>query len=204
MVLGFFTSAIRVGFGVGRRRGWPWVELDVAARRRALLLVWLLGIWLAYLTSATDVVFPHYLIVTYPVSFAVAALGGADVVRVLRARVRFVTAAVGIAAVAVVAGYVAFTVAFLRFVDDRGGASGDYGVVYRDEEALARQMKQRGLRIANQPALELLASGSIDEPAGNARLVEVRNTLADPTPFPCRGVRRSFGPLLACFPPGGR
>src|SRR5204863_7167912 len=108
MVLGFFTSAARVGFGAGRRRGWPWFELDIAARRRALLLVWLAGIWLAYLTSATDVVFPHYLIVTYPVSFAVAALGGADVDRVLRARVRLVTVAVGGAAAAVVARYGAF------------------------------------------------------------------------------------------------
>jgi hypothetical protein len=204
MVVGFVTCAIRVGLGTRRRRGWPWLELDLAARRRALLLVWLLGVWLSYVTTGTDVVFPHYLIVTYPVSFAVAALGGVDVFRLLQARLRFAAIAAGIAAAAALAGYVAFTVAFLRFVDRQGGTRGDYGVVYRDEEALARVMKRRGLRVENQPALELLASGTIDEPPPDVPLVEVRNRLADATPLSWAGARRSFGPLLACLPRSDR
>jgi hypothetical protein len=201
LMLGLYTCAIRIGVGAGRRRGWPWLELDVAARRRALLLVWLVGVWLSYVSSATDNIFPHYLIVTYPVSFAVAAVGLGDVVGVLRRRIRLATV-VGVGAtVAVVAGYAAFMVAFLRFLDQEGGASGDYGVVYRDEKALARLVKERGLRIANQPPLEFLAAGTLKAPAGRARLVLVRNTLVDSKPFACSGERRSVGPLLACFPP---
>ena len=201
LVLGLYTCAIRIGLGAGRRPGWPWLELDIAARRRALLLVWLLGIWLSYVASATGNIYPHYLIVTYPVSFAVAALGLADVVGVLGRRIRFTTV-IGVGAtVAVVAGYAAFMVAFLSFLDHEGGASGDYGVVYRDENALARLVKQRGLGIADQPPLEFLAAGTLQAPADPARLVLVRNTLVDSTPFACAGERLSFGPLLACFPP---
>jgi dolichyl-phosphate-mannose-protein mannosyltransferase len=200
LALGFLTCAVRIGFGSGLRRGWPWLELDVDSRRRALLLVWLVCVWLSYVASARDQIFPHYLIVTFPVSFAVAAVGAADVVGLLRRRWRPSPVAAVVAAAAVVGGYVAFMVSFLDFVDRHGGVNGDYGVVYRDEAALGRAMKQRGLRIANVPALEVLASGTIDEPPAGARLVGLRNTLADPTPFTCAGERRSFGPLAACFP----
>jgi len=201
LVVGFLTCAFRIAFGAARRRGWPWVDLDVVALRRALLLVWLLGIWLSYATSATDQIYPHYLIVTYPVSFAVVALAVADVVGVLRGRARLSLAAAALTAAAVAGGYAAFTLAFFRFVEHNGGVSGDYGVAYEHEAALARVMKQRGLRVAQQPALELLASGSTEEPAGSARLVLVRNALVDPTPLACAGERRSFGPLIACLPP---
>jgi len=198
--LGLLTSVVRVVVGASRRSGWPWFELDVDARRRALLLAWLTGIWLSYATSGTDKVFPHYLIVTYPVSFAVAALGAADVVHVLRRRFRPAAGVAVVAAAAIAGGYVAFMVSFLHYLDRHGGVNGDYGVVYRDEAALARVMKQRGLRIANVPAVEVLASGTIAEPPAGARLVGLRDTLADPTPFRCAGERRSFGPLAACLP----
>ena len=198
LVLGLYTCAIRIGAGADRRRGWPWFGLDVAARRRALLLVWLGGVWLSYLTSAKDNIFPHYLIVTYPVSFAVAAIGLADVVGLLRRRLRFATlVGVGVTA-AVVAGYTGFVVAFLGFLDREGGVSGDYGVVYRDEKSVARLLKQRGLHV-DQPALELLASGTLSPPP-EARLALVRNTLVDEPPFPCSGDRRSVGPLVLCLP----
>ena len=121
-------------------------------------------------------------------------------VGVLRTRLRCATVIGFSATLAVVAGYTAFMVAFLRFLDREGGASGDYGVVYRDEEALARLIKQRGLAVADQPALELLASGRLRVPKGRAPLVRVRNTLVDSTPFACTGQRRSVGPLLACLP----
>jgi hypothetical protein len=95
-------------------------------------------------------------------------------------------------------------VSFLDYVDRHGGVDGDYGIAYRDEAALARVMKQRGLQIAGVPQLQVLASGTLDEPGPGARLVGLRNTLADPTPFRCAGDRRSFGPLAACLPrPGG-
>jgi 4-amino-4-deoxy-L-arabinose transferase-like glycosyltransferase len=203
LALGFVTCAVRIVLGASLRRGWPWVELDVDARRRALLLVWLVGIWLSYVTSGTDQIYPHYLIVTYPVSFAVAALGAADVVRLVRRRLRPAGAAVVVAAAAVVGGYVAFMVAFLDYVDREGGVKGDYGIVYRDEAALGRVMKQRGLQVANVPQLQVLATGSVDEPPAGARLVGLRNTLLEPRSFTCAGERRSFGPLAACLPRRG-
>jgi hypothetical protein len=94
-------------------------------------------------------------------------------------------------------------VAFLDYVDREGGVKGDYGIVYRDEAALGRVMKQRGLQIANVPQLQVLATGSLDEPPAGARLVGVRNTLVEPGPFTCAGERRSFGPLAACLPRRG-
>jgi hypothetical protein len=200
LVLGLFTCTLRVVLGIRRRRGWPWVELDVPARRRALLLVWLLGIWLSYSTSGTDRIYPHYFIDTYPVSFAVAALGLADVVGVVRPRLRLATALAAGITVAVVAGYAAFMVAFLGFLDREGGASGDYGVVYRDQEALAHAVRERGLDIADQPVLELLVTGRLQESPRRAGLVRAQNRLVDSTPLACEGERRSFGPLVACFP----
>jgi len=197
LVLGVYACAIRIVAGARRRRGWPWLDLDLPARRRALLLVWLLGIWFSYLASATSRIFPHYLIVSYPVSFAVAAVGLADLAGVVRRR--FV-AAVGVSVVvAVVTGYAAFSVAFLRFVDREGGTGGDYGVVYHDKLALARAMRQRDLR-ADDTALELLAYGSLAPPPRKSRFVTVSDTLAGATPRACSGEQRSFGPLVACFP----
>jgi hypothetical protein len=200
LVAGSLTCAFRIAFGAARRRGWPWVDLDVVALRRALLLVWLLGIWLSYATSATDQIYPHYLIVTYPVSFAVAALAVADVLGLLRGRARISLVPAALTAAAVAGGYAAFTLAFFHFVEEKGGVSGDYGVAYKHEAALARIMKRRGLRVAQQPALELLVTGTTQEPAESARLVRVRDALVDPTPLACAGERRSFGPLIACLP----
>ena len=78
LAAGLVTCAIRVVRGTKRVAGWPWVELDADAARRALLLAWLGGIWLSYVTSATGRVYPHYLIATYPVTFAVQGLALSD------------------------------------------------------------------------------------------------------------------------------
>ena len=75
LVLGLATCAVRAVRGARRVTGWPWVELTKEASWRALMLVWLVALWLAYVVSATGRVFPHYLLVSYPVSFVVAALG---------------------------------------------------------------------------------------------------------------------------------
>ena len=66
LVAGIVSCALRVA----RRR-----QPDLDAARRALLLVWLAGIWLSYATSAKDHVQPHYLIASFPVSFALVGLG---------------------------------------------------------------------------------------------------------------------------------
>ena len=206
LLLGFYTSAIRIGLGARLSRGWPWLVFDLPARRRAVLLVWLVGVWLSYATSDPGRVFPHYLIVTYPVSFVVAGVGLADLVGVVRRRVPpALTTGVAVGAtVAVVAGYAAFCVEFLRFVDHEGGTSGDYGVVLRDTKALAAVMRRERLGVVGQPGLEFLATGTVDDPPPGKKLASVKDTLVDRTPLSCDGTRRAFGPLLACLPTASR
>ena len=103
---------------------------------------------------------------------------------------------------AVAACYVAFTLGFQRFLDDEGGAAGDYGVVYRDQIALAREVRERGLRMGNSPAIEVLVSGSFEIPPGRGPLVTVVNRLVTSEPLPCDGAVLSFGRIDACFPRG--
>lgn len=166
-------------------------RLATDASRRALLLVWLFGIWISYITSTKSGVGPHYLIVTYPVTFVLAALGLVDAARGLRA-------APPVAAALLVAAFVAFTVSFQHFVQRQGGTAGDYGVVYDDTAALAAAARARGLHV-DDAAAEYLITGHLGLPPGT-RVIATRNRLQDPSPLPCRGVRRSFGPLEACFP----
>ena len=202
LAVGFVTSAVAVVRGGGVRRRWPFVDLDLHASRRALLLVWLVGIWISYATSSRDMVFPHYLVVTYPVSFALAALGLSDLVEIARPRLRGAAAAVAVAVLAlVVAGFVAFTLSFHRFLARHGGANGDYGVVYDDSRALANAVRLRGLRIANDAVLDFLVSGRLDAPAGSSGVVDAESHLDGSAPSPCDGKLRTFGPLSVCLPP---
>lgn len=161
--------------------------------RRALLLVWLAGIWISYITSTKSGVGPHYLIVTYPVTFILAALGLVDVTRDLRV----VPLA---AATLAVAAFVAFSVSFQQFVQRQGGTAGDYGVVYDDTAALAAAVRARGLEV-DDPAAEYLVSGHLGPPPGRP-VVATRNRLRDTSALACKGTRRRFGPIEACFPPG--
>jgi hypothetical protein len=182
-------------------RGFPFVELEIDAGRRALILVWIAGIWLSYATSATARVFPHYLIVTYPVSFAVMGLGLSDLVSMVGNRYRFEAriVAYGVLA-AILAGYVAFTLSFDRFLANEGGTSGDYGVVYREKAALARFAEERGLRVANDEVLDFLVTDVLFAPLGTEPSLLVRDRLEDPTPLPCAIELHRFGPLAACPP----
>jgi 4-amino-4-deoxy-L-arabinose transferase-like glycosyltransferase len=201
LALGIVTSLVHVARGGHVRRRWPFVELDIDGARRALLLVWLAGIWLSYVGSATSQVYPHYLIVTYPISFAVQAVGVSDLAAAGRGRLpRIATVAAVTAVAAVVMGFVAFTLAFHRFIGDEGGAAGDYGIVYRDKEALARVVREMGLRVADEETLDFLVTGDMDAPPATGQPVTVRDGLDDSTPLPCAGELRSFGPLAACLP----
>jgi hypothetical protein len=188
-VLGIVTSLVRVVRG-GRHPG-----IDTA--RRGLLVVWLVGIWLGYIASAKSGAGPSYLIVTYPVSFLLAALGLADVAALVRRRSAAVSLA---AAAAIAAAYVAFTLSFQAFVQRQGGTAGTYGVIYDDTAALAAAVRARGLDVDNPPA-EYLVSGHLGAPAGTTRFVTTRFRLRDNSPLPCSGQKRSFGPIEACFPP---
>jgi 4-amino-4-deoxy-L-arabinose transferase-like glycosyltransferase len=188
LVLGMVTSLARV-MRDGRHPG-----IDTA--RRALLVVWLVGIWLSYITSSRSGVGPHYLIVTYPVSFLLAALGLADAAALVGRRSAVISLA---AAAAIAAAFVAFTLSFQVFVRHHGGAAGAYGVVYDDTAALAAAVNARDLHVDNAPA-EYLVWGHLGAPSGTTRIVTTRARLRDTSPLPCSGQRRWFGPIEACFP----
>ena len=193
LAAGIVTCAIRVVRGTKRVAGWPWVELDADAARRALLLAWLGGIWLSYLTSATGRVYPHYLIASYPVTFAVQGLALSDLAR---GRLR---PAGAVAAVAVAAMFVAFTVSFHSFLAKEGGAAGDYGIVYRDKHDLADLLRKAELRADGESVVDYLISGTMTPPPPHAS-APVRDRLADPDPLPCDGRLVTFGLLEACLP----
>lgn len=200
LVVGLITSALCIGRGARTSRRWPWLDLDPGAASRALLLVWLAGVWFAYATPATDRLFPHYLIVTFPVTFVVQVLALADLVAVARKSAGR-AAMVGAISVLVVlsAAFVAFTLSFQRFLDDVGATAGDYGVVYRDKAGLADVVRARGLRVADEPVIDFLVTGDLDLPRGPPPLVTVRDRTHNAPP-PCIGELRSFGMLTACFP----
>jgi 4-amino-4-deoxy-L-arabinose transferase-like glycosyltransferase len=188
LVVGMVTSLARI-VRDGRHPA-----IDTA--RRALLLIWLAGICLAYITSSRSGVGPHYVIVSYPVSFLLAALGLADVASPLRRRSAVVALA---AAAAVAAAFVAFTLSFQGYIHKHHGTAGAYWVVYDDTAALAKAARARDLHIADASA-EYLAWGHLGWPPGTTRLVTVRIRLIDNSPLPCSGQTRRFGAIEACFP----
>jgi 4-amino-4-deoxy-L-arabinose transferase-like glycosyltransferase len=169
-------------------------ELDTA--RRALLVIWLVGICLAYITSVRSGVGPHYVIVSYPVSFLLAALGLADVASLLRRRSAVVSLAT---ATAIAAAFVAFTLSFQAYIQKHHGTAGAYWVVYDDTAALAKAARAQNLHIADASA-EYLAWGHLGWPPGTTRLVTVRIRLIDNSPLACSGQTRWFGAIEACFP----
>jgi Dolichyl-phosphate-mannose-protein mannosyltransferase len=169
-------------------------ELDTA--RRALLLIWLAGICLAYITSSRSGVGPHYVIVTYPVSFLLAALGLETAASLVRRRSTVISLAI---AAVIAAAFVAFTLSFQAFVRHHDGTDGAYGVIYDDVAALAAAVHARNLHVAYASS-EYLAWGHLGVPSGTTRFVTARVRLRDNTPLPCSGQRRWFGPIEACFP----
>jgi hypothetical protein len=194
LVAGLVTCAVRVARSTRRAGGWPWFELDVDAARRALLLVWLTGVWLSYVASATGRVFPHYLLVTYPVSFVVQGLALSDL-----ARLRAETAAAAAAtAILIAGGYTAFTVAFQSYLDDKGGTGPDYGIVYRDKAAVAAAARARGLRV-DDPVIDFLAR-PLRAPPPEPPLVTVVDRVVSADPLACTGYVLWFGALEVCFP----
>jgi Dolichyl-phosphate-mannose-protein mannosyltransferase len=169
---------------------------EIGTARRALLVIWLLGVPLSYITSSRSGVGPHYLIISYPVSFLLAALGLADVTALLRRRSAVVSVA---AAAAIAAAFVAFTLSFQSFVKRHHGTTGNYGPVYDDTAALAAAAHAAHLHVDFASA-EYLAWGHVGAPEGTTIIITVRNRLRDRSPLPCTGQRRTFGPYDTCFP----
>jgi 4-amino-4-deoxy-L-arabinose transferase-like glycosyltransferase len=189
LVIGMVTSLARI-VRDGRHPA-----ADTA--RRALLVIWLAGICLAYITSSRSGVGPHYVIVSYPVSFLLAALGLADVASSLLTRRSAVISLA--AATAIAAAFVAFSLSFQGYIQKHRGTAGAYWVVYDDTAALAKAARARDLHIADASA-EYLAWGHLGWPPGTQRLVTVRISLIDSTPLACSGQTRWFGAIEACFP----
>ncbi|MDP9260779.1 MAG: hypothetical protein M3O89_02280, partial [Actinomycetota bacterium] len=139
---------------------------------------------------------PHYLIVSYPVSFLLAALGLADAAALVRRRSAVIALTT---AAAIATAFVAFTLSFQAFVRQHDGTAGTYGVIYDDTAALAAAVHARNLHVAYASA-EYLAWGHLNVPSGTKRFVTVRVRLRDHAPLSCSGQRRWFGPIEACFP----
>ena len=139
---------------------------------------------------------PHYLIISYPVSFLLAALGLADAAALLRRRAAVISLA---AAAAIAASFVAFTLSFQSFVKHHGGTTGNYGPIYDDTAALAAAAHAHHLHVDSASA-EYLAWGHVGAPAGTKIIITVRNRLKDTSPLPCSGQRQSFGAYEACIP----
>jgi 4-amino-4-deoxy-L-arabinose transferase-like glycosyltransferase len=199
--LGLVTSIVCVvrNARVTRRR--PWLVLDAVVARRALMLVWLAGVCIVYAAPASDRLYPHYLIVTYPVSFVMLALGLADLTNAVRGRLDRVARIGAVATVVVLcAAFAAFTLSFQRYVGREGGTAGDYGVVYRDKAELADVVRERGLRVQDDLPIDFLVTGDRDLPPGEPPFVRVVDRLLHPAPD-CPGELRSFGALDACIPP---
>jgi 4-amino-4-deoxy-L-arabinose transferase-like glycosyltransferase len=188
LVLGMATAIARV-VRDGRHPA-----IDTA--RRALLVVWLVGTPLSYITSSRSGVGPHYLIISYPISFLLAALGLADAAALVRRRAVVISLA---GAAAIAAAFVAFTLSFQSFVQQHGGTSGTYGPIYDDTAALAAAAHAHHLHVDFASA-EYLAWGHVGAPAGTKRIITVRNRLKDTSPLPCSGQRQRFGPFEACIP----
>jgi len=191
LCIGIVTTVARVVRAGGR--------LGVDTARRALLVAWLVGICLAYVTSSRNGVGPHYLIISYPVSFLLAALGLDDAASVLGRR--SAVASLGVAA-AIGGAFVAFTLSFQAFVQRNGGTAGNYDVVYDDASALAAAVHARRLHV-DRASVEYLVSGHLNIPDGVPQndVVTVRDRFRDHSPLPCSGQIRRFGKLEACFPP---
>ncbi len=188
LAVGIVTSLARIIRG-GRHP-------EIGTARRALLLIWLAGICLAYITSSRSGVGPHYVIVTYPVSFLLAALGLETAASLVRRRSAVISLAT---AAAIAAAFVAFTLSFQAFVRQHDGTEGAYGVIYDDVAALAVAVHARNQHVAYAPA-EYLAWGHLNVPSGTTRIVTVRVRLRDNSSLPCSWQRRWFGPIEACFP----
>jgi hypothetical protein len=200
LVLGLLGCCAAIRRGARRRRGWPRFELDAGAARRAVLLVWLAGVWLSYAASATSKVSPHYLIATYPVTFALAGIGLADGLHLAGNRRTAAALAGSLATLAVMGAFVAFSLAFQHFLARRGGTAGDYGVIYDDQAAFARTARARDADVDDR-VLEFLTTGeSTPRPGSNRPLATVRDRLVDRRPLRCAGRRLAFGPLAGCFP----
>jgi hypothetical protein len=187
-VLGMVTSVARI------MRDGRHPEVDTA--RRTLLVVWIVGVPLSYITSSRSGVGPHYLIISYPVSFLLAALGLADAAALVRRRAAVISLA---SAAAISAAFVAFTLSFQSFVRQYGGTAGNYGPTYDDTAALAAAAHAHHLHVDFASA-EYLAWGHVGAPTGTKIIITVRNRLKDTSPLPCSGHRESFGPFDACIP----
>ena len=212
LFVGFLVLLLRLIRRARWVRSFPFIDLELAEERRGLLVLWLGGVWAFFVMARLDGVYPHYLIIAYPVPFVVIALCLADLRGLVPERWRRVGhwAAAGLVGVLVL-GYVGFNVSFTSFVRDNGGTAGDYGVAYRHKDALVEFARRHRLRVVGagyevQRPIAIrrrygqpIAPASVAPPGG--RWLQVGNRLRGRAPRCPPTQTRRFGPLVACVRP---
>ena len=188
--------------GACTSRRWPWLALAPGGASRALLLVWLAGVWLTYATPAADRVYPHYS--DRHVSGDLRSAGA----RPLGSRR---------------CGAARPTPSHDRsHRRPRGGLGGVHGVhallpsVSRRPSAAqpATTVSCIGTRLrspesckhagsgSDDPVIDFLVTGDLDASPGAAPIVSVRDGFHDARPLQCTGTDelRLFGVLSMCLP----
>lgn len=145
-------------------RRWSWKEPLRGLRQnpgRTLCWLWVALPLLAYpLLSMDEYVYRHYLIILYPVPFWLAAFG-ADRLGSQGTKGWRVVVATGIVVVVLLESLV--SIQLLRLLDGSGGASGEYGVIYRHKEAAARFIAHTCLGQETIPTLHSPSGDSLLE-----------------------------------------
>ena len=178
--------------------------------RNLLCVCWVVVPLAGYLVlSLSKPIYPHYLIVLYPVQFWLAAAALDWATGQGSPRWRWV----GNGLVAVMAvSQILFWQGFIGFIDRKGGAAGDYGVAYKHKLAAARHItdtcrqKQAAPVVLSAPGassveiqyLVMLEGGGslVDGGDGDGRVATflVSDRWHNPG-VPLRGEAESFGPL---------
>ena len=210
--LGLMTG--RIGLRLyRRRRGADTDDLDPGDAHRRLLIGWIVGYVAIYVLVRLENIYPHYFIILYPVPFLLMALPLRELLRRFPRRGPFAAVLITLF---IVGSHLSTLHSLQSFLQSRGGASGDYGVLYEHKEALTEWAVGNGLTLERPPGWEFghlmrmteqygdldaihAAAESRPPPPANQRRVHVYDTLRFPraTDFRCAG-RQDFGPLVTC------
>lgn len=214
LVGGFVLLLAGVARRAWRRRA-PIPRLDLQDERCAVLLLWIGGIWAAFIAARLDALYPQYFVLTYPAPFVIVALTLDRCRHVLARWQRMpVMAGAAVLVIAMCAAYSAFDVSFVRFLERQGGTRGDYGIAYRHKSdvttfALRHDLE---LRAAPQEIAQLMAlrrryprpdqALASTEAVPPGRVLEIRELFREGDFADCAPERtRTFGPLVTCIRP---
>jgi hypothetical protein len=200
----FVTGLVLIAWSALRQRpdGQGFLQRLTSSPAHVLLL-WIASIWISSIAMRLQYAHPHYFVISYPVSFALAMLALQRGTQAAARAVGRIAAAVAATLVVVVAMIFAlWTFSFLDFIEREGGTTGDYGVAYTHKRAAVEFARERhaDVRSSSMPELPLLAdlAAGAESSAGVATLY-VENGLVTPVRTECMGESRTFGPLQTCL-----